>query len=163
MEKNEMRIGIMGDTHGDTEAIRAVVRAAGPVELWFHTGDYSQDVRCLEGIVDVPIYSVCGNCDSYMDRAAVECLAKLEGSTIAMTHGHRLMGDYVKNLAVWGGFKKADIVIFGHTHVPLVQWEEGILLINPGSPSRPRRGLPSYGELYLKQGHKPVANICYLE
>ena len=157
-----MRIGILGDTHGDRGAIREVVKAAGDVDMWFHTGDYSQDVPYLESLTSAPINSVCGNCDPYEDRAPVECIVKLDEATIAMTHGHRLMGDYVKNLAIWGQFKGAEIVLFGHTHVPVVKWQNGILVINPGSPARPRKGLPSYAELFLEMDKKPVANICYL-
>ena len=164
MEKNEMKIGIMSDTHGSQEAIRRVVKAAGEVEMWLHAGDYSQDVPYLETLTDVPVHSVCGNCDPYEHRAPTEAILNLNGYTIAMLHGHKLMGDYVKNLAIWGEFKEANIVVFGHTHVPLVEWTDNhILLINPGSCARPRYGIASYAELTLRHGHKPLANICYLE
>lgn len=158
-----MRVAVMGDTHGDLEALKSVVRDAGKVDAWFHTGDYSQDTLYLKELVDVPVYSVCGNCDSYEGRAPQEAIVKLNGFTIAMTHGNRyIFGESLGGLATWGTFKEADIVLFGHTHVPVVKEMEGVLLVNPGSPARPRKGLPSYAELYLEKGEKPVANICYL-
>lgn len=50
-------------------------------------------------------------------------------------------------------------MIFGHIHVPVNREEDGILLINPGSPSRPRNGVPSFGILTLEKGKKPVFEV----
>lgn len=159
-----MRIGIMGDTHGDFGAMDRILRQAGEVDLWLHTGDYSQDVAHLRSLTNKSVQSVCGNCDSYEGRSPKEAILHLEGFTLALVHGHQyLLPDSLANLAFWGRSKNAQVVIFGHTHVALTEMVEDVLLVNPGSPSRPRRGLPSYAELYLLRGEKPVANICYLD
>ena len=53
--------------------------------------------------------------------------------------------------SIFGEEKQADVVIFGHIHVPVCVEEDGILLVNPGSPSRPRNGVPSFGILTLEK------------
>lgn len=159
-----MKIGVMGDTHGDLLVIKQILAEASDVEAWFHTGDYSQDATFLGSLTEKPVYSVCGNCDVYEGRSPVECIAKLEGFTIAMNHGNKyLYGVGVENLRAWGRAKNADIVLFGHTHIALLEDKDDMLLMNPGSAARPRKGLPSYGEIFLEKGTKPVANICYLD
>ena len=54
-------------------------------------------------------------------------------------------------------------MVFGHIHVPVNREADGILLINPGSPSRPRNGVPSFGILTLKAGKKPVFEVQELK
>ena len=79
MEKDEMRIGVISDTHGVKKAMDRVILDAGKVDLWLHAGDYSQDAPYLEAKTGVPVYAVCGNCDVYEDRGPVELVTKLEG------------------------------------------------------------------------------------
>ncbi|WP_432642331.1 metallophosphoesterase [Acidaminococcus sp.] len=161
MEKNEqMRIGVVSDTHGDLHALHQVLDQAGEVDLWLHAGDYSQDAPYIEEETGIPVYAVCGNCDSYTDRAPAELVTKQLGFTLAMTHGHRYVryNDWSR-LFYFGEEKHADVVIFGHIHVPVCMEEEGILLVNPGSPSRPRNGVPSFGILTLEKGKKPKFEV----
>lgn len=158
-----MKIGIMGDTHGDLDALEQVVKAAGSVEAWIHTGDYSQDAKTLERLSHVPVYAVCGNCDMYEGRAAMEKIVNLEGHTIWITHGNKyLRYDDEQILAQLGEEKKADIVVYGHTHLPAVKWYDKELVVNPGSPSRPRLGTPTYAVLTIGENVLPVAEICKL-
>ncbi len=152
-----MRIGVISDTHGSKRAIDRVLAAAGKVDLWLHAGDYSQDAPYLEEKSGVPVYAVCGNCDLYEGRGPVELVTKQEGVTIAMVHGHR----YVTHsrwdkLVYWGLEKQADVVIFGHIHIPVCEKDEGILVVNPGSAARPRYGAPTYGILQVEKGKEPA-------
>lgn len=147
-----MRIGVVSDTHGDLKALQKVLDDAGPVDLWLHAGDYSQDAPYIEAETGLPVMAVCGNCDLYEGRAAAELVTRQEGFTIAMTHGHRFVwGSDFSRLYYWGMEKQADIVVFGHIHVPVCEEKDGILLINPGSPARPRNGVPTYGILTLEK------------
>ena len=137
-----MRIGIMGDTHGNLTILRKVVEIAGAVDAWIHTGDYSQDARTLEQITNLPVYAVCGNCDMYEGRAPVEKLVNLAGHTIWITHGNRYLHGYGEDtLVARGREQKADIVVY------------------PGSPARPRMGTPTYGILTMAGENKPQAEI----
>lgn len=103
MEKDEMRIGVISDTHGVKKAMDRVILDAGKVDLWLHAGDYSQDAPYLEAKTGVPVYAVCGNCDVYEDRGPVEFVTKLEGTTLAMVHGNRYVSrSRWDNLIYWG-------------------------------------------------------------
>jgi len=99
---------------------------------------------------EIPIHLVRGNCDSsYEFSSAALPLPPLvwktawKGRELVMTHGDRFPSPYGLDL------KKGDIFLYGHTHVPKVQQNaEGILMINPGSPTYPRTSLgPSYAIL----------------
>ena len=132
MEKEEMRIGVISDTHGSLKSIDRAIAAAGRVELWLHAGDYSQDAPYLEKQSGVPVYAVCGNCDVYENRGPVEVVTKLEDFTIAMVHGNRYVsGSHFDRLIYWAEEKKADVVVFGHIHIPVNEEVDGILVINP--------------------------------
>ncbi len=155
-----MRIGIMGDTHGDLRSLNKVVGLAGTVDAWIHTGDYSQDAKHLAQITKLPVYAVCGNCDMYEGRAAVENLVNLAGHKIWITHGNRYLHGYGEDvLAALGRERLADIVVYGHTHVPVVKWYDTVLVINPGSPSRPRLGVATYAILTINGKEQPTAVI----
>ena len=71
MEKDEMRIGVISDTHGVKKAMDRVILDAGKVDLGLHAGDYSQDAPYQEAKTGVPVYAVCGNCDVYEDGVPV--------------------------------------------------------------------------------------------
>ena len=56
MEKDEqMKIGVVSDTHGDLHALEAVLDQAGEVDLWLHAGDYSQDAPYIEEATGIPV------------------------------------------------------------------------------------------------------------
>lgn len=147
-----MRIGVVSDTHGDLYVLKQVVAAAGPVEHWLHAGDHYQDGWKLAEISGLPVTVVAGNCDR-TTAVLVDEYVKLAGKTIWLTHGHRHHVKYgMQDLVWWGSQYTADIVIFGHTHVPYCGWHDGILLFNPGSPSSPRGGSdPGYGILQINE------------
>jgi len=133
-----MRIGIIGDTHGDMDSIRKAVDRAGPVDLWLHTGDHARDAQYLEQLTQVPVQTVTGNCDA-SHEGVPDLFLTLEGRHIMVTHGHHYRVKHgVRELSWWAKQYEADIVIYGHTHNPLIEQEEGLLILNPGSPSYPR-------------------------
>ncbi|HWR30039.1 MAG TPA: YfcE family phosphodiesterase [Negativicutes bacterium] len=135
-----MRIGVIGDTHGDIHSIKQAVGAIGPVDLWMHTGDFFRDALVLGTFVDVPVTSVAGNCDGRVDAKADE-FVEMAGYQIWLTHGHRHgVKQNLKDLRDWAQRYEADIVVFGHTHQPESIVEKGLLLFNPGSCSMPKRG-----------------------
>ena len=147
-----MRIGVISDTHGDITALRQVIAAAGPVDHWLHAGDYFQDGWKLAELTGLPVTVVAGNCDR-TTAVPVDAYTELAGKTIWLTHGHRHNVKYgLGELAWWGGQYGADIVVFGHTHIPYSGWHDGRLLFNPGSPGAPRGGSnPSCGILHIQE------------
>ncbi len=139
-----MRIGVMGDTHGDFFSVRqAVARAVlqfGRIDLWLHTGDFCRDAQFLSVFSEIPVIMVAGNCDG---RAAAKPdeFVEWERFNLWLTHGHRQgVKQDLHELEVWALRYEVDAVIFGHTHQPLAETQSGILFFNPGSASMPRRG-----------------------
>lgn len=159
-----MKIGITGDTHRDIACIRKIVQLAPPVEQWLHTGDHVGDAILLAKQTGLLVTKVLGNCDYDSQEANIDEIFVLEGFKIWLTHGHRYMGHtHVEKLAWWAKQLEVDVVIYGHTHIPMFKYYGDKLLINPGSPSRPRGGSrPSFAVLTLKQGEKPVIEFVEL-
>lgn len=159
-----MRIGITGDTHADTAALRQVVKLAPPVECWLHTGDHAEDAAVLGKLTGLEVTKVLGNCDRNPDLANIDEIIVIEGFKIWLTHGHRYMGHTrLSELVWWAKQLEVDIVVYGHTHIPMFEYHGEKLLINPGSPSRPRGGSkPSFAVLTLKKGEEPKLEFIEL-
>ncbi len=134
-----MKIGVTGDTHGSEQALRKILQTAPPVEMWLHTGDYARDANFLASASGLPVVRVCGNCDPDRSSYNADEIMELEGFNIWLTHGHRyLFYHNPDELARQAQILRVDIVVYGHTHVAGAKYCGGILLLNPGSPSRPR-------------------------
>ena len=148
-----MRIGVISDTHGSAAAMRRAVAVAGPVAMWLHAGDYSQDARFLAELTGLPVTAAAGNCDGATD-AKIDEFVTAAGRTIWLTHGHRYQAkERPAELTWWGRQYGADAVVYGHSHVPDVTWRDGLLLFNPGGAVHPRGGHPaSCGVLIIENG-----------
>jgi uncharacterized protein len=147
-----MRIGVISDTHGSKASIQRAVLAAGPVDMWLHAGDYSQDAGYLSQLTGRPVTAVAGNCDGLTDVRVDEFIA-VENKTIWLTHGHRYRAkERSAELIVWARQYNADIVVYGHSHVADISWEGDLLLFNPGSTAHPRGGEASCGLLLVEAG-----------
>ncbi|VBB06513.1 phosphodiesterase mj0936/vps29 [Lucifera butyrica] len=146
-----MKIGVISDTHGSKAAVKLAVAAAGPVAMWLHAGDYYWDSYYLAEITALPVHMVAGNCDGSGDRAQVDAFIEAGNKKIWLTHGHRYGVKHgVQDLLYWGKQFEADVVIYGHTHMPQIAWQNGLLIFNPGSAAEPRGGsFPTCGLLEL--------------
>ncbi|MEG0797859.1 MAG: metallophosphoesterase [Acidaminococcaceae bacterium] len=156
-----MKIGITGDTHGSKPAMRLVLKLVPPVDYWFHTGDHGQDGLFLVQETGLPLLAVAGNTDAREGRGKIDEFITVAGKRIWLTHGHRYLSGYkVEELAWWARKLEVDIVVFGHTHIPLVKWCGDILLINPGSPALPRSEEgATFAVLNLQVGVKPEVEL----
>lgn len=148
-----MKIGVISDSHGSTAAIRRAVAAAGPVAMWLHAGDYSQDARFLAQLTGLPVTAAAGNCDGATD-ARIDEYITVAGKQIWLTHGHRYQAkERPGELAFWGRQFGVDVVVYGHSHVPDITLVDGLLIFNPGGAVHPRGGHPaSCGLLMIENG-----------
>lgn len=99
-------------------------------------------IELLNGIKDIVI-SVRGNCEAEVDQMVLEfpimaeyILLPVGKRMIFATHGHIYSKD--RHPALQPG----DILLYGHTHVPLCEEEDGLIFMNPGSVSMPKNGTP---------------------
>lgn len=164
-----MRILVLSDTHGSLEATRRVFESAGEVDLVFHLGDvlyhgprnpipHGYDPMGLaEFLKGKRVIYVRGNCDADVDlmvlglqevsRMAMEYFGNLK---VFLLHGDQLEEMDAVSFAKEHG---CQAVLFGHTHVPTLEEREGVLFLNPGSPSLPKsQHLGTYGLIDTEMG-----------
>ena len=130
-----MRILVFSDTHGYIEPCIKTINNIIGVDMIIHAGDYDSDARKLEkNFTQIPIKYVRGNCD--FSNSPSQMVIEAEGKKIFLTHGHL---HNVKNESNYNTIKEkgieigADVVVFGHTHIPYCENTGKILLLNPGS------------------------------
>jgi putative phosphoesterase len=154
-----MRIGVISDSHGSVAAIRRAVAAAGPVAMWLHAGDYSQDAARLVELTGLPVTAVAGNCDGMTDAKIDEFIEAGERK-IWLTHGHRYHAkDRGGELVWWGRQYGVDVVVYGHSHVPDISTHDGVLLFNPGGAVHPRGGHSASCGVLMIEGGRITAEI----
>jgi len=135
-----MKILVLSDTHGDIDKAEKAIKKCSGVDLIIHLGDYFRDAQRLASIFpDIPIEYIYGNSDFMIEDVPAEKLLECEGKRIFITHGHRysVKWDYDK-LDRKAKEIKADILLFGHTHIADVVKRDNYYLVNPGSISDPR-------------------------
>ncbi len=156
-----MRIGLISDTHG---LLRNEVYAAFEgVDEILHAGDVGDASILGELEVIAPVQAVYGNVDGWDVReAAVEAL-ELErlGHRIAVIHGHQWGSPRPEHLLErYPGYA---VIVYGHTHQPLVTTIAGALIVNPGSAGQRRFRLPvSAALLEIREGRAPRARLIDL-
>ncbi|MBI4499234.1 MAG: metallophosphoesterase family protein [Chloroflexi bacterium] len=157
-----MRIGLISDTHvpaATYEIPYQVARAFAGVDLILHAGDIYAPFALdwLERIA--PVYAVLGGSVDRMDgdpRMAERHLLTLEGVSLGLIHMLTLPGLLAEvfpgtigqlfphhqsvRKAVQHVFNHpVDVVVFGDTHYETLEWHDGVLFVNPGSPTLPRQ------------------------
>ncbi|TMW71627.1 metallophosphoesterase family protein [Alteribacter natronophilus] len=131
-----MKAMIISDSHGWRDELRTVIdRHREEVDLVVHCGDSELDGAApeLEGVRTVK-----GNCDFGGDFPE-ERVDEAGGVRFFTGHGHLLNVKMSSlQLKYKGQENEADIVCYGHSHVPETFEEEGLVFINPGSIRLPR-------------------------
>ncbi|MDO4393189.1 MAG: metallophosphoesterase [Bacillota bacterium] len=135
-----MKILVIGDTHGKLNKVRDIYEKLKNVDLILHTGDHITDGIDFGSEVHVPTVCVKGNCDGSMSRDDYE-IVKCECGNILLTHGHMQDVNYnTQRLLYLAEEHDCIAVIYGHTHVALIDEIDGIHFVNPGSLTQPRDG-----------------------
>ena len=106
----------------------------------------------------LPMEGVPGNCD-YGSCDQPERLIELGGVRILMLHGHTrgVKSDVMR--AVWAAREcGAQVLLFGHTHRPLVDNDGALLVLNPGAAGDPLH--PTCGILTIENGRADVRTLA---
>lgn len=150
------RILVMSDTHGNKVNIEKALRKFGDVDCIIHLGDYTRDAEYIRSLTDKKVYSIKGNCD--ISGARREMLIHTEGKSILALHGHQQgVKSSLLQLGLYAAERGADLVLFGHTHIPIEEQYENIILYNPGSLGEPRGRKPSLGVVTIDGGEIRIA------
>lgn len=145
-----MLIAVVSDTHRNNYALDQVLKNIEAAEILIHLGDNIQDADYLKRMFKGKVINVRGNCD-ILDSVKSETIEVIDGKKIFITHGHNYDVKYtILNLKYKALEVGADIVLFGHSHVSMIEYEEGIWFINPGSASIPRDNCKSIALINVK-------------
>lgn len=138
-----MRIGVISDTHKENYYIQKAINKILKVDIMIHLGDNVEDVKEIRKLYKGNIVNVKGNCDLSGETPS-EKLIICDEKRILLTHGHKFgVKDSIFKLRYKALETEADIVLYGHTHVSKIDFEDGIFFVNPGSTTYPRNGLNS--------------------
>ena len=165
-----MRLAVLSDTHVAPAEVDRLVERLRPhlqgVEGILHAGDIGA-MRLLDELqVFAPVYAVAGNMDTEPMHLLLPArrVIELGGRRIGITHGwgaptdlkYRVLERFRDH-----GKLEAEIVVFGHSHQPLIERTSEVLLINPGSPTD-RRWAPYRSLAMLTLGNEIQAELVEL-
>jgi len=139
-----MKIVVLSDTHMPKRAKQLPAQLLAELkdaDLIIHAGDWQ--------IIDVyhelnsftRVEGVFGNVDGeeMKKRFPEKQVIEVCGFKLGITHGHGKGGTTEKRAIKAFADEKVDCIIFGHSHIPIKKYHQGILLFNPGSPTDKRR------------------------
>jgi uncharacterized protein len=171
-------IGLIADTHMPERCPKlpeTVFQAFAGVDLILHAGDVGE-LWVLDALSRIaPVVAVHGNDEA--DPATARALPYLQtitaaGNRVVLTHAHYpdrvaemesrrddRWGPKLARRAQFGLEHESRIVVFGHTHIPMVTLHDGVWLINPGAiaPSSftMRQKVRTVARLHLRRGQPP--------
>lgn len=138
------KIVIVSDTHIPVRAKKLpqeLVAECQNADFIIHAGDW----QTMDVFHELSAYAktdgVTGNVDPWdiLDRFGKKKIFEIEGLKIGVIHG-----DGIRNTTEQRAFDafaddNVDIIVFGHSHVPVMRDEGSVTLFNPGSPTDKRR------------------------
>ena len=141
-----MKILIISDTHRKHDNLLKVLERECPVDLLIHLGDAEGYEDYIAEQAGCPVEVVAGNNDFFSSLPREKEL-QIGKYKVLITHGHY----YYVNTGIEDIEREAegrgfDIVMFGHTHRPIIDYHKDVIALNPGSLSYPRQEgkRPSY-------------------
>ncbi|MBI4543401.1 MAG: metallophosphoesterase family protein [Gemmatimonadetes bacterium] len=157
-----MRLGLIADTHGLLRA--EVLDVFRSVDRILHAGDVGEE-RVLEELGRLaPVTAVYGNMDVGPLRRRLPRVADAvaDGHRIVVTHGDQFGSPAPEGLRA--AFPDADVIVFGHTHRPLIRdMPDYSVVLNPGSAGPARFDLrPTVAIMETEAGIPPRARIVAL-
>jgi putative phosphoesterase len=159
-----VRVVVLADTHGPRRwrvCPQPVAAHLQTADLILHAGDVCTASVLAELAEYAPVVAVIGNNDQPDVAgwgATPTAELDLDGLSVAMLHDS---GAAVGRLArMRRAFPTADLVVFGHSHIPLDESAPGLRIFNPGSPTdRRRQPHGTIGVLQIEDGRLQKASI----
>jgi uncharacterized protein len=155
-----MLIGLISDTHGLLRP--EVFQAFEGVDLILHAGDVGDPdiLTALEAVA--PVTAVWGNTDGWEIRDLVPevARAKVGVGEAVVVHGQQFGSPTPQRVVL--AHPGALLVVFGHSHVPVIERVDGTLAVNPGSAGPRRFSLPTTVALATVEGDRVDARLVQL-
>ena len=159
-----MKVLIVSDTHRNEDNLIMVLEREKNLDLLIHCGDVEGAEYEIEHYAGCKTIFVAGNND-FFSRLSKEVETQIDELHVWVTHGHNYYvnanPEYIKKEA---RARKMDVVMFGHTHRPVVEQTKDLIVINPGSLTYPRQEgrRPSYAVLETENSVIKRLEIVYL-
>ena len=159
-----MKILIVSDTHGRNGNFKAVYQAVSPVDMVLHLGDVEGAEETFASMVKCPFYAVAGNND-FFTSLPMELEIHIGTYKAFLCHGHYYRVSMTNQLlADEARARGCSLAFYGHTHRPMIERNQDVTLLNPGSLSFPRQDnrKPSYMIMDIDRHNEAHFTICYL-
>ncbi len=129
-----MRILVVSDTHKDEYSLRKAILEQTKAEVVIHLGDGADEAQKMkESFPEKMFVMVRGNCDWGSALPVIDEIT-VSGKKIFCTHGYSYNVKYGYGEAISAARShEADILLFGHTHEAVCEYEDGLYIMNPGS------------------------------
>ncbi|WP_100011506.1 metallophosphoesterase family protein [Lentibacillus sediminis] len=162
-----MKVTVIADTHMPKmakELPARLVQELNTTDLIIHAGDWNSiDVlQCLAAYA--PVKGVYGNVDSeeIIEQFPEREILHISGHKIGVVHGHGTGKTTEKRALDAFSEDVVEMIIFGHSHIPMVKYVKKILLLNPGSPTDKRK-LPYYSFAVLNIDKEIQAELIFYQ
>lgn len=156
-----MKVLIVSDTHKKNENYFKILEMHKP-DMVIHCGDVEGSEYAITQAADCPVHIVLGNNDFFSELPR-ELELEIAGRKVLVTHGHNYYvsvgNERIKREAIDRGM---DMVFYGHTHRPVVDINDDIIAVNPGSLSYPRQEdhIPTYAIMEIDRFNKVYFTIA---
>ncbi len=154
-----MKILVVSDTHGKDTNLEKVFRKVRPIDALIHCGDIEGREDYIATAAECPAYMVAGNNDFFTDLPR-EIELDLGGHRLLIAHGHNYgVNMDLSRIVEEAHARKKDIVLFGHTHKPVIVRKGSVTAVNPGSLSYPRQEGRNPSFAIMEIDHKGEAHF----
>jgi len=166
-----MKIVVVSDTHMPRmaktlpERLRRELKGADAI---IHAGDWTKMSVYEQLAAYAPVHGVIGNNDGeeLASRFANRLLLELGGFRFGVVHGHgaaKRSSTEANAIEAFHG-TPIDVLVYGHSHIPVLKRSGGLLVFNPGSPTDKRRqSLYSFGVFAIDGKELKARHIRYAD
>ena len=146
-----MRLLVISDSHKMGSVVDRILSSESEAHEVFFLGDLVSDIEDLTyAYPEKNFHIVSGNCD-FFSRYPTSDIVKLKDMNIFMCHGHNLgVKGSTSALAVAARKAGCKVALYGHTHSPYIQYDDGLYIVNPGSVAQSRNGPCSYAVIDVR-------------
>ena len=159
-----MRVLIVSDTHKKHENLITIMEKERPFDRMIHLGDAEGYEDYIAELAGCPLDIVAGNND-FFSELPKEKEIEIGGLKALITHGHYYyVNTGIEDIEREAEGRGCDIVMFGHTHRPIIDYHKDVIALTPGSLSYPRQEgkRPSYIIMDLDKKGEATFEIEYL-
>ena len=154
-----MRLVVFSDSHGDRISLEMAIKNESDADAFIFLGDGLRDWEECEDLLRNKItVAVRGNCDGSFLPYEKRIIDRLGGIIAYCTHGDAEKVKFsLEPLKLNASLSGATLALYGHTHTPYKEYDNGLYIFNPGSVRQ-----NSYGIVDITTGgimcfHKKIA------